>query len=138
MPTPERKSGFADSKQSLSYRIGEKHWSAVVTYRNQRIRLISVLRPKTKSALRAFAGWPLPRAGPSFWPSGWFIKKPPHNEAVFINESLHIKLDAIYENLCSRSCFINLHIPSIKIGPIKVLHSGVSSLILHFYKSKTT
>jgi hypothetical protein len=29
-------------------RIGEKHWSAVVTYRNQRIRLISVRRSREK------------------------------------------------------------------------------------------
>jgi uncharacterized DUF497 family protein len=29
-------------------RIGEKHWSAVVTYRNERIRLISVRRSRKK------------------------------------------------------------------------------------------
>ncbi|SDJ08795.1 BrnT family toxin [Billgrantia gudaonensis] len=29
-------------------RIGEKHWSAVVTYRGQRIRLISVRRSRRK------------------------------------------------------------------------------------------
>ena len=28
--------------------IGAKHWSAVVTYRNERIRLISVRRSRTK------------------------------------------------------------------------------------------
>lgn len=29
-------------------RIGEKHWSAVVTYKNERIRLISVRRSRKK------------------------------------------------------------------------------------------
>jgi uncharacterized DUF497 family protein len=37
-----------ESRFLLIGRIGEKHWSAVVTYRNERIRLISVRRSRKK------------------------------------------------------------------------------------------